>query len=106
MIATDADTDGGLHALAAVGEGKAAWAAVARSGLMTRGIRPAVRWTHSLHEDRVWATQDSRAVSRRLEHALLPPSAYITLGRSKRHYRLVSMDAEEGLALGVRRFAG
>ena len=71
MIVIGADTHKGSHALAAVDEGTGR----VRGG---RGIKAddaghlaAVRWARDLDQERVWAIEDCRHVSRRLEQALL-----------------------------------
>jgi transposase len=71
MIVIGADTHKGSHALAAVDEGTGR----ARGGREIRADEPghlaAVRWARGLDEERVWAIEDCRHVSRRLEQALL-----------------------------------
>ena len=71
MIVIGADTDKESHALAAVDEGTGK----VRGGRQIKADEPghlaAVRWARSLDEERVWAIEDCRHVSRRLEQALL-----------------------------------
>jgi transposase len=71
MIVIGADTHKGSHALAAVDEGTGR----VRGGREIKaddvGHLAAVRWARGLDEDRVWAIEDCRACSRRLEQALL-----------------------------------
>ena len=71
MIVIGADTHKGSHALAAVDEGTGR----VRGGREIRADEPghlaAVRWARGLDEQRVWAIEDCRHVSRRLEQALL-----------------------------------
>jgi transposase len=70
-IVIGADTHKGSHALAAVDEGTGR----VRGGRENRADEPghlaAVRWARGLDEERVWAIEDCRHVSRRLEQALL-----------------------------------
>ena len=71
MIVIGADTHKESHALAAVDEGTGK----VRGGRQIKADEPghlaAVRWARSLDEERVWAIEDCRHVSRRLEQALL-----------------------------------
>jgi hypothetical protein len=71
MIVLGADTHKGSHALAAVNEGTGR----VRGGREIKADEPghlaAVRWARGLDEQRVWAIEDCRHVSRRLEQALL-----------------------------------
>ncbi|MGH2713000.1 MAG: hypothetical protein ACRDM7_03765 [Thermoleophilaceae bacterium] len=71
MIVIGADTHKGSHALAAVDDGTGR----VRGGREIRADEPghlaAVRWARGLDEERVWAIEDCRHVSRRLEQALL-----------------------------------
>ena len=71
MIVIGADTHKDSHALAAVDEGTSK----VRGGRQIKADEPghlaAVRWARSLDEERVWAIEDCRHVSRRLEQALL-----------------------------------
>jgi transposase len=71
MIVIGADTHKGSHTLAAVDEGTGR----VRGGREIKaddvGHLAAVRWARGLDDDRVWAIEDCRAVSRRLEQALL-----------------------------------
>jgi transposase len=71
MIVIGADTHKGSHALAAVDEGTGR----VRGGRQIKADGPghlaAVRWARELDEERVWAIEDCRSCSRRLEQALL-----------------------------------
>jgi transposase len=71
MIVIGADTHKGSHALAAVDEGTGK----VRGGRQIKAQEPghlaAVRWARELDEERVWAIEDCRSCSRRLEQALL-----------------------------------
>jgi transposase len=71
MIVIGADTHKAAHALAAVdaGTGRARGSREIKAD--GPGHLAAVRWARSLDEDRVWAIEDCRHVSRRLEQALL-----------------------------------
>jgi transposase len=71
MIVIGADTHKGSHALAAVDDGTGK----VRGGRQIKAEEPghlaAVRWARELDEERVWAIEDCRSCSRRLEQALL-----------------------------------
>jgi transposase len=71
MIVIGADTHKGSHALAAVDEGTGK----ARGGRQIKaepaGHLAAVRWARGLDRERVWAIEDCRSCSRRLEQALV-----------------------------------
>src|SRR2546421_1022000 len=71
MIVIGADTHKATHALAAVDAGTGR----VRGGREIKAEGPghlaAVRWARALEDDRVWAIEDCRHVSRRLEQALL-----------------------------------
>jgi transposase len=71
MIVIGADTHKATHALAAVDAGTGR----VRGGREIRAEEPghlqAVRWARGLDDDRVWAIEDCRHVSRRLEQALV-----------------------------------
>jgi len=71
MIVIGADTHKGSHALAAVdvGTGKVRGHRGVKAD--DAGHLAAVRWARGLDNDRVWAIEDCRHVSRRLEQALL-----------------------------------
>jgi transposase len=71
MIVIGADTHKGSHALAAVDEGTGRVRGGREIKADDAGHLAAVRWARGLDEDRVWAIEDCRAVSRRLEQALL-----------------------------------
>jgi hypothetical protein len=72
MIVIGADTHKGSHALAAVGEGTGRVRAQREIGAEQLGHLAAVRWARELAEDRVWAIEDCRSVSRRFEQSLWP----------------------------------
>ena len=66
-----ADTHKGSHALAAVDEGTGRVRGSREIKADDAGHLGAVRWARGLDEERVWAIEDCRACSRRLEQALL-----------------------------------
>ena len=71
MIVIGADTHKGSHALAAVDEGTGRVRGSREIKAEDAGHLAAVRWARDLHEERVWAIEDCRGCSRRLEQALL-----------------------------------
>jgi transposase len=71
MIVIGADTHKGSHALAAVDEGTGRVRGSREIKADGAGHLAAVRWARGLDEERVWAIEDCRACSRRLEQALL-----------------------------------
>ena len=71
MIVIGADTHKGSHTLAAVDEGTGRVRGSREIKADDGGHLAAVRWARGLDEDRVWAIEDCRHVSRRLEQALL-----------------------------------
>jgi transposase len=71
MIVIGADTHKGSHALAAVDEGTGRVRGSRQIKADGSGHLAAVRWARGLDEERVWAIEDCRHVSRRLEQALL-----------------------------------
>jgi transposase len=71
MIVIGADTHKGSHALAAVDEGTGRIRGSREIKADESGHLAAVRWARGLDEERVWALEDCRHVSRRLEQALL-----------------------------------
>jgi transposase len=71
MIVIGADTHKGSHALAAVDEGTGRVRGQREIKAEEPGHLAAVRWARELDEERVWAIEDCRHVSRRLEQALL-----------------------------------
>ena len=71
MIVIGADTHKGSHALAAVDEGTGRVRGSREIKADDAGYLAAVRWARSVDEERVWAIEDCRSVSRRLEQALL-----------------------------------
>src|SRR5512133_4409966 len=71
MIVIGADTHKGSHALAAVDEGTGRVRGGREIKADDSGHLAAVRWARTLDAERVWAIEDCRHVSRRLEQALL-----------------------------------
>jgi transposase len=71
MIVIGADTHKRSHALAAVDEGTGRVRGQREIEADEPGYLAAVRWARGLDEERVWAIEDCRHVSRRLEQALL-----------------------------------
>ena len=71
MIVIGADTHKGSQALAAVDEGTGRVRGSREIGADGAGHLAAVRWARGLRDDRVWAVEDCRGVSRRLERALM-----------------------------------
>ena len=71
MIVIGADTHKATHALAAVDAGTGRARASREIKAEEPGHLAAVRWARGLDDDRVWAIEDCRDVSRRLEQALL-----------------------------------
>jgi transposase len=71
MIVIGTDTHKRSHALAAVDDGTGKVRGKRQIKASEEGHLAAVRWARSLDDDRVWAIEDCRHVSRRLEQALL-----------------------------------
>ncbi len=71
MIVIGADTHKRSHALAAVDDGTGRVRGQREIKADEPGHLAAVRWARGLDEERVWAIEDCRHVSRRLEQALL-----------------------------------
>jgi transposase len=71
MIVIGADTHKRTHALAAVDAGTGRQRGARQIKAEELGHLAAVRWARELDEERVWAIEDCRHVSRRLEQALL-----------------------------------
>jgi transposase len=71
MIVIGTDTHKYTHALAAVDEGTGRVRGSREIKADEAGHLAAVRWARGLDEERVWAIEDCRGVSRRLEQALL-----------------------------------
>src|SRR5688500_14383542 len=71
MIVIGADTHKRTHALAAVDAGTGRVRGQREIRAEEPGHLAAVRWARGLDDERVWAIEDCRHVSRRLEQALL-----------------------------------
>lgn len=71
MIVIGVDTHKSSHALSAVDEGTGRVRGSREIKADDAGHLAAVRWARGLDEERVWAIEDCRHVSRRLEQALL-----------------------------------
>jgi transposase len=71
MIVIGTDTHKGSHALAAVDDGTGRVRGQREIKADQAGHLAAVRWARELDEERVWAIEDCRSVSRRLEQALI-----------------------------------
>jgi transposase len=71
MIVIGADTHKRTHALAAVDAGTGRQRGARQIKAEEAGHLAAVRWARGLDDERVWAIEDCRHVSRRLEQALL-----------------------------------
>jgi transposase len=71
MIVIGADTHKRTHALAAVDAGTGRGRGARQIKADEPGHLAVVRWARGLDDERVWAIEDSRHVSRRLEQALL-----------------------------------
>jgi transposase len=71
MIVVGADTHKGSHALAAVDDGTGKVRGSRQIKAEQPGHLAAVRWARELDDERVWAIEDRRSCSRRLEQALL-----------------------------------
>jgi transposase len=71
MIVVGADTHKRNHALAAVDGATGAVVAQREIAAQDAGQLAALRWARALDSDRVWAIEDCRQVSRRLEQALI-----------------------------------
>src|ERR1700732_5416355 len=80
MIVIGADTHKGSHALAAVDEGTGRVRGSRQIKAEEPGHLGAVRWARGLDEERVWALEDCRHVSRRLEQALLAAGERVVRG--------------------------
>jgi transposase len=71
MIVIGTDTHKRTHALSAVDEGTGKIRGHRQIDADEPGHLAAVKWARGLDDERVWAIEDCRQVSRRLEQALL-----------------------------------
>ena len=93
MIVLGADTHKRTHALAAVDAGSGAVRGQRSITADEPGIWQALRWARELDDERVWAIEDCRHVSRRLELALIAAGERVVrvapplMGQSRRGER-------------------
>ncbi len=93
MIVIGADTHKRSHALAAVDDGTGRVRGGREIKADEAGHLAAVRWARELDPERVWAIEDCRHVSRRLEQALLTAGEWVVrvpphrMGASRRGER-------------------
>ena len=120
MIVIGADTHKGSHALAAVDDGTGKVRGSRQIKAEEPGHLAAVRWARELDEERVWAIEDCRSCSRRLEQALLAAGERVVrvppnrMGASRKGEREPGKSEEiDALAVaravvkdGVERFPG
>src|SRR5919106_4734108 len=118
MIVIGADTHKRTHALAAVDAGTGRVRGKRAIKADEPGHLAAARWARKLDEERVWAIEDCRAVSRRFEQALLAAGERVVrvaphrMGASRRGERGPGKSAQmDALAIaravvkdGVERF--
>jgi transposase len=71
MIVIGADTHKSSHTLAAIDAATGRVVATRTVGASRDGMLQAWRWAHGLDDERVWAIEDCRHVSRRLERCLV-----------------------------------
>ncbi len=71
MIVIGADTHKSTHTLAAVQAGTGVVVACKTVRADVDGMLSAWRWAHGLDDERVWAIEDCRHVSGRLERCLV-----------------------------------
>jgi transposase len=71
MIVIGADAHKRTHALAAVDAGTGRQRGARQIEAEDQGHLAAVRWARGLDDERVWAIEDCRHVSRRFEQALI-----------------------------------
>src|SRR5262252_10520571 len=93
MIVIGADTHKGSHALAVVDAGTGRVRGSREIKADDAGHLAAVRWARGLDAERVWAIEDCRHVSRRLEQALVAAGEQVVrvapkmMGESRRGER-------------------
>ncbi len=93
MIVIGADTHKRTHMLAAVDAGTGRLLGCREVVALDRGHLDALRWARGLSGDRVWAIEDCRHVSRRLEQALISAGEQVVrvppkmMGQSRRGER-------------------
>jgi transposase len=120
MIVIGADTHKRSHALAAIDGGTGAVVGERTIGAEDAGHLTALRWARELDSERVWAIEDCRHVSRRLEQALVAAGERVVrvpphlMGESRRGEREPGKsDGIDALAVaravlrhGLERFPG
>jgi transposase len=93
MIVIGTDTHKRSHALAAVDEGTGRVCGTREIAAEAEGHVAAVRWARELDDERVWAIEDCRQVSRRFEQALVAAGERVVrvaphrMGQSRRGER-------------------
>jgi transposase len=93
MIVIGADVHKRTHALAAVDAGTGRQRGARQIRAEEQGHLAAVRWARGLEEERVWAIEDCRHVSRRFEQALIAAGEWVVrvaphrMGASRRGER-------------------
>ena len=93
MIVIGADTHKRTHMLAGVDAGTGQVFGGRQIAASDDGHRDAVRWARDLDSQRVWAIEDCRHVSRRLEQALIAAGERVVrvppkmMGESRRSER-------------------
>ena len=108
MIVIGADTHKRTHALAAVDAGTGRGRGARQIKADEEGHLAAVRWARGLDDERVWAIEDCRHVSRRLEQALIAAGERVVrvaphrMGASRRGER-VPGKSDEIDALAIAR---
>src|SRR5438876_2241333 len=108
MIVIGADTHKRTHMLAGVDAGTGQVFGARQIAADDGGHRDAVRWARDLHSERVWAIEDCRGVSRRLEQALIAAGERVVrvppkmMGQSRRGERQAGK-SDEIDALAVAR---
>ena len=104
MIVIGTDTHKRTHALSAVDEGTGKVRGHREIDADEPGHLAAVKWARGLDDQRVWAIEDCRQVSRRLEQALLAAGERVVrvapqrMGASRRGERLAGQVRSDRLA--------
>ena len=96
MIVIGTDTHKRTHALAAVDEGTGRVRGHREIKADEPGHLAAVKWARGLDDERVWAIEDCRQVSRRLEQALLAAGERVVRVRAAPDGRLQARGARAG----------
>ncbi len=106
MIVIGADTHKRTHALAAVDDGTGRVRGIREISADEPGHVEALRWARDLDDERVWAIEDCRHVSRRLEESLVAAGERVVrvpphrMGASRRGERVPGKsDAIDALAV-------